>query len=98
MRGFGHDTGNEVFTWSHDSSDQDWVAKIARVERVGPSRPGSRAFGGLGLKLEKEGTKRLLKWTASTVKQLGSAECRRIQLRRPGGRRSLGPEPASLGA
>ena len=44
MRGFGHDTGNEVFTLSHDSRDQDWVAKFTRVDRVGPSRPGGQVL------------------------------------------------------
>ena len=69
MHGFGHDKGHKVFTWSHDSRDQSWVAQNTRRERVGPPRHRSRGhpqlrFGGLGLKLEKEGPKRPRQWTA----------------------------------
>ena len=46
MRSFGHEKGNKVFTWSHDSRDQDWVATITREDCVGPSRPGGRVLRG----------------------------------------------------
>ena len=83
MRGFGHGKGNKVFTCSHDSRDQDCVAKITRGTRgavaTRESGPPQLHSGGLGLKLKKEGPKRQLQWTASTVQQFGSAECRRVQ-------------------
>ena len=59
MHGFGHDKGHKVFTWSHDSRDQSWVAQNTRWEArgaVATQEPGppQLSFGGLGLKLEKE--------------------------------------------
>ena len=44
MHGFGHDEGHKVYTWSHDSRDQSWVAQNTRRERVGPLRPRSRVL------------------------------------------------------
>ena len=43
MRGFGHDKGNKVFTWSHDSRDQNWVAGSTHGEvrgAVATQEPG----------------------------------------------------------
>ena len=71
MHGFGHDKGHKVFTWSHDSRDQSWVAQNTRREARGavatqePGPPQLR-FGGLRHKLEKEGPKRPRQWTAKT--------------------------------
>ena len=46
MHGFGHDKGHKVFTWSHDSRDQSWVAQNTRREArgaVATQEPGPSA-------------------------------------------------------
>ena len=88
MRSFGHGKGNTIFTWSHDSHDLDWVAKLAHMDRVGPSLPWRQVLCSRAPEDTGSNLKRVPSGSSSGLpeqrKRLGTADTRRNSTKEPG--------------